>query len=185
MATLGAGSLDDATKRYVFLEEVLGIHERAEEAHVFPAISAKVAGAGDHYERTHREIDQIRASLRAALVASNSEDANALLSDLRDRMNAHLDEEESQLLPLCDEHLSIPEQGAIVGKIAGEMPAEHMNAFMTWLLRLLGNDDRAAYLGLMAKAMPPEVFAGVKALAAKVVPPADWQVVSAKVPELA
>jgi iron-sulfur cluster repair protein YtfE (RIC family) len=185
VATLGAGSLEDAAKRFAFLEEVLGIHERAEEAHVFPAISAKVPGTGEHYERTHREIDAIRASLRAALAANNAEDANARLTDLRDRMGTHLDEEETVLLPLVDEHFSIPEQGAIVGRMAGETPTERMGEVLTWILRLVNNDDRAAYLGVLSKATPPEAFAGVKALAAKVIPPADWQALTAKVPELA
>jgi hemerythrin-like domain-containing protein len=183
VATLGAGNLEGAGKRFAFLEEVLGIHERAEETHLFPAISAKVAGTGEHYERTHREIDQVRTGLRAALAANNAEDANARLTDLRDRMDAHLDEEETVLLPLFDEHFSIPEQGAIVGKMAEEMPAERMGEVLTWILRLVSNDDRAAYLGVLSKAMPPQVFAGVRKLASEVIPPADWQVVSAQVPE--
>lgn len=122
ISSLGAGDTKPLAERFAFLEKFLGFHEGAEEEILFPAIDAKAPGVSQAYEQAHREMDARRGELRQALATSNAERAYDLASEMATKMNAHLDQEEQELIPLCDQHIPFPEQAALGGRMSANIP---------------------------------------------------------------
>ena len=54
----------------------------------------------------------------------------------------HLDKEESHLCRVLEERVPMPEQGAIVAKMAQKFHADRMPKVVAWMFPLLGDDDR-------------------------------------------
>ena len=184
IASLGAGDMQSVAKRFAFLEEVLGGHEKAEEEAMFPAIDAKVPGASGVYEQAHRDMDALRGQLRTALANSNSERAYELVSEMVTKMDSHLDQEEQELIPLFDQHLSAEEQRALGENMQARQPREQMAVAMPWIFKNQGQEEREGFLRMMQGAMPPPAFQGIKATAQAAVPPKEWEELAVRMPEL-
>jgi len=146
-----------------FYENVLKfleVHHEGEEELLFPLLRARCPEeratiervAGQHTD-TH---DLVTASSRAladwsAGGAASQEESAAALSRLGERLTVHLDDEERELLPLCAEHVSPPEWGAL--------PAHGMAGFQgdkIWLiLGLIRERMTPAQRDAMLAHMPP------------------------------
>ncbi|MEX2599794.1 MAG: hemerythrin domain-containing protein [Dehalococcoidia bacterium] len=178
------GDIPAVAKRFAFLETFLTIHESTEEEFLFPAIDAKAPGASKVYEAAHREMDGLRAQLRSALEASNAEQAYLVVTEIMDKMTKHLDQEEQELLALCDQHIPVEEQGAIGGKMSAHTPQDQAPAVFNWIFKNQGQDEREGFLRMLGRVMPPPAFQGVKGIAQGAVSPSDWEDLTKRVPEL-
>ncbi len=180
-----SGSLGPIADRFTFLRRALRIHESGEEEILFPAIDERAPGASDPYTATHTSNRALMDRLDAALAGGDAPGASTLMTELESVMSAHLDQEEGELIPLCEQHFSMAEQGALAGRMGAHGPPEEMPAMTKWMLDLLSPEDRAGFVRMVQGAMPAEAFAGFgmgikAALAAD-----DWTDLVARVPEFA
>ncbi len=184
-ATLGDGDADLMASNFAFLHESLALHEAAEEAVLFPAVNAIEAGKADVYIQAHRQIDPLRDGLLEALQAKNADKAFDLIMELKPLMDAHLTQEESELLTWADENISFPDQGRLAGEMAGKIPPEKMGPMVPWMARLLSPADREGVMRMWAVALPEPAFAGIKKLVQGALRPEEWSDLTGRMPELA
>jgi hemerythrin superfamily protein len=184
-ATLGDGDVDLMERNFAYLHESLALHEMAEEAVLFPAVNAIDAGRADVYIQTHRQIDVLRDGLLEALRAKNADKSFDLIMELKPLMDAHLTQEESELLAWADEKISFPDQGRLAGEMAGKIPPEKMGAMVPWMVRLLSTDDREGVMRMWAVALPAPAFAGIKKLVEGALKPNEWSDLVGRMPGLA
>ena len=180
----GTGSLGQIADRFAFLRRMLRIHESGEEEILFPAIDALVPGASDPYTATHTSNRAIMDRLDVAFADGDAAVASRLMSELESIMSAHLDQEEGELVPLCEQHLAMADQGALVGRMSAHGPAEDQAPMTGWMVRLLSPEDRAGFVSMVMGVMPPEAFAGMKMGLKAALPGEDWSDLAARVPEL-
>jgi len=93
---------------------------------------------------------------------------------------AHQDYEERVLMPMLAHSLTIPEILALNGAIIGTIPPEELAYALALMLPAMNVEDRTEILGGMRAEAPPEVFAGVWALAGSVLSPADVAALGAR-----
>jgi hemerythrin-like domain-containing protein len=127
----------------------LEIHHQGEEQLVFgllreraPETSAVVDDMDGQHEAITSSIEQSRHALDSWAHfgdAASTETASALKA-LGDRLGEHLDEEETEILPLAAKHLSPDEWGALPGHAIG-----HFAGDKVWLI-----------LGLVRENMTPD-----------------------------
>lgn len=184
-ATLGDGDPELMESNFAFLHESLALHEMAEEQVLFPAINAIEAGRADVYIQTHRQIDVLRDGLLEALQAKNADKWFDLIMELKPLMDAHLTQEESELLTWADDKISFPDQGRLAGEMAGKIPPEKMAGMVPWMARLLSADDREGVMRMWAVALPEPAFAGIKKLVEGALRPEQWSDLAGRMPELA
>jgi hemerythrin-like domain-containing protein len=100
----------------------LAVHHEGEDELLYPLLKERAPEQRELIERVnaqHHDVEDLVAKSRAALNAWNSTDAAAqehaaaTLAQLGDRLTEHLDDEEVEMLPLCAEHISLPEWGAL------------------------------------------------------------------------
>ncbi len=185
IASLGVGDIGQVAKRFGFWEGFLRIHEHAEEVHLFPAVDAKVPGTSRAYEQAHRQMDALRDQLRAALASSNTERSYEAVSEMVEKINAHLTMEENELVPFCDEHIPFDEQASISGKMSAEVPRDQMPAILGWMFKLQDQSEREGYLRVLGSVMPPQAFQGVRGIAKDAISAKDWIDLTQRMPELA
>ena len=184
LSSTGSGNLGSIADRFAFLRRMLRVHEAGEEEILFPAIDEHVPGASDPYAATHESNRALMDRLDAAFAGADGTEASTLMSELESIMSAHLDQEESELVPLCERYLSMTEQGALVGRMSAHAPPEDQSAMTGWMIRLLSPEDRAGFVGMLMGAMPPEPFAGLKMGIKAALPEEDWSDLTARIPEL-
>ena len=184
-ATLGDGDAEVLAKRFATVHEVLALHEQAEEAVLFPAVNAIQPGIADQYEKTHREIDPLRNDLLAALKAGNGDRAFDLIMELKPKMDAHLSQEEQELMPWCEQRMQPEQQGQLVGAMGQKMPQDKMPEIVPWMVRALPVDDRVGVLQMWHKVLPPPVFTAVKGMAKSGLNDQQWNELVGKMPALA
>ena len=139
----------------------LKVHHDGEEELVFPRLRERCPSQGelmDRLEAEHKEAIALLDSAETALAAwpgagdAASQAAVAeSLEALRVVLEAHLDEEEAEAVPLCAENLSIEEWGALSGH--GMM---HFQGDKIWLiLGLIRERMTEAQRAAMLEHMPP------------------------------
>lgn len=110
--------------------DFLAIHHAGEDELMFPLLEQRCAeqlSMVQHIAGQHHDVHELVGTCRAALASwqpGNRAEAAAAGDALRrlgERLVEHLDEEERNILPLCAEHLTLPEWGA--------MPAHGMMHF--------------------------------------------------------
>ena len=184
LASLAAGGLNPVAGRFTLLRRMLRIHESGEEEILFPAIDERSPGASDPYRATHDSNRDLMDGLDAALAGDDAPLASDLMSELEDTMSKHLDQEESELIPLCEQHFSVAEQGALSGQMSAHVPPEEMPAATKWMLGLLSREDRAGFVRMVKDAMPAEAFAGFSMGIKAALAADDWSDLVGRVPEL-
>ena len=75
-------------------------------------------------------------------------------------LDIHLAKEDTHLYRIVRERISLPEQGKLVGVMAGSVPQERFPEVVAWMFPLIGDDDRENMLRIWNMVMPPEAFAG-------------------------
>ena len=182
-AARGNGNLDLVLKRYTFFNEVLVWHASGEEEFVFPALEKVAPLVAEAYERDHRGLDALYDSLHKAVNASDVLAVARATSSFNFFLTFHLNKEEAHLYRIFNERVSMPDQGAIIGKMASKIPQERFPEVVAWLYPLIGNDDRENMTRIWQQALPKPVFATVTRLIQAAIED-DWIELTRRIPEL-
>ena len=158
VAAGGSGNLDLVTKRYVFFNEVLAWHAHGEEEAVFPALENVAPLVAEAYERDHRGLDSLSKSLHRSVNASDLLATARATAAFNFHLRIHLDKEEAHLYRIFNDRISLPDQGAIVGKMAQEIPQERFPELVAWLYPLLVPHEREEMNRIWEVQLPEDVF---------------------------
>jgi hemerythrin superfamily protein len=181
-ARRGSGS-DLVAKRYVFFNDVLVWHAEGEEEFVFPALESVAPLVAEPYERDHRGLDSLFESLQKAVNSSDILMIARTTAAFNFHLRIHLDKEEAHLYRIFDQRVSLPDQGAIAGKMAQKIPRDRFAEFINWLYPLLGANDQENMVRIMRQALPAPVFEGATQLIKAAIGD-DWTELIRRVPEL-
>jgi len=165
---------------------VLSQHASDEEATIFPG----VAKAGnqliatlieEHHDLARREVSLARSG-HALLAIENPEGRvgagirlNQSANELFAAYIAHMNREETDLVPWMSEHFSDAEIVAMRSAIMGRMPPDRMFAILGWMLPSLNVRELSRLLGEVKSAVPPQAFRAITDICEARVDPARWQ----------
>ncbi len=183
IAARGRGSLDLVVKRYTFFNEVLVWHASGEEDSVFPALENVAPLVAEAYERDHRGLDSLFESLNKAVNASDTLAIARATAAFDFHLGIHLNKEDAHLYRIFNERVSMPNQGAIVGKMSQRIPQERFPEVVAWLYPLIGPDDREDMTRIWQQALPEPAFASVTKLIQAAIGN-DWTELTRRIPEL-
>ncbi|MCU0311024.1 MAG: hemerythrin domain-containing protein [Acidimicrobiales bacterium] len=193
-----AGSLDPADRpgwvalggRMNALLDLLVDHAEHEDTHIHPVLTDVRPDLAAQMAEDHEAIEARFDALRdlALLVASVPVPEVRLVADrlylqfaeLTGVYLLHQDAEEWVVMPALEQAIGVPATVAINEAIVGSIPPEKMAASLAVMLPAMNVDDRAELLGGMQAGAPPEVFAGVWALAGQVLAPGDLEALGAR-----
>ncbi len=182
-AARGGDGSGQVIKRYVFLNEVLVWHATGEEDAVFPALESVAPLVAEAYERDHRGLDSLFESLHKVIDSSDALATARVTAALNFHLDNHLGKEEAHLYRIFNERVSLPSQGAIVGKMARKVPQERFPELVGWIYPLIGLDDRENMTRIWQQALPEPAFAGaIKLIQAAI--GNDWDELTRRIPEL-
>jgi hypothetical protein len=138
----------------------LEAHHDGEEKLVFPLLRERCTGQGalfDQMERQHEEALALLGEAKSSLAAWPGGDAAAQkaaaqrLDALRTHLVAHLDEEETNVLPLAADNLSMEEWGALPGHGMANFHGDKIWLILGLIRERMNAEQRAA----MLEHMPP------------------------------
>ena len=181
LAAHGRGNLELVLKRYTFFNEVLVLHASGEEENVFPALENVAPLVAEAYERDHRGLDSLFDALNKAVSASDPLPIARATAAFNFFLHHHLDSEEAHLYRIFNERISMPDQGAIMGKMAP--PQKRFPDVVMWLYPLIGLDDRENMTRIFQKTLPPPTFTGATQLI-KTAIGEEWAELTSRIPEL-
>ena len=161
-AATGSDELAAISDDVAFFEELVLLHTRGEELGMFPVLAELAPHIDETYLVDHEHERASFAALREAIAAGDVPAARRAAVVLRQHAHSHIEKENTLILPFVDEHLAVPEQGAMVGKILSTIPPEKMSSVVPWIINRISADDAQAYVTVLEGAMPPEVFAAAK-----------------------
>ncbi len=179
----GHGDLGLVVKRYVFFNEILVWHARGEEEAVFPALENVAPLVAEAYERDHRGLDSLFELLHKAVNASGLLATARATAAFNFHLRIHLNKEEAHLYRIFNDRVSLPNQGAIVGKMAQQVPQERFPEVVGWIYPLLGPEDRENMTRIWRQALPAPAFAAATKLI-KAAIGNDWAELTRRIPEL-
>jgi len=182
-AARNGGDMTRVLDRLHVTGEILDYHAKGEEEAVFPALDKVAPLVAKAYFLDHRELDIMVAGLEAMRTAPDSLTAARATAVLNPFLRIHLNKEDAHLYPILRERTTESEQASIVGTMARKIPPDRNPTVVRWLFPLLGHDDRAVVTRGWMTLMPPQVFAGLKALIRETVG-GDWAELTRRVPEL-
>ena len=149
------------TNYYENILSFLEAHHDGEEALVFPLLRERCPAQGellDRLEAEHKDALALLARAQTALAAwpgsgdTGSQVAVAeALESLREPLCAHLDEEESECLPLCAENLRPEEWGGLAGHGMAHFGGDKIWLILGLIRERMNDGQRAA----MLEHMPP------------------------------
>jgi hypothetical protein len=155
-----AGRVELIANVYDNVLDFLHVHHEGEEQLVFPLLRERCPAELDMLDQmAAQHVDVVGLVQRScgALSAWAGGDAAAqeecaiALGELGQRLEHHLGEEERQVLPLCSEHLSLQEWGALPGHALGSFTGDKV-----WLILGLIRDNMSqAQRDEMLAHMPP------------------------------
>ncbi len=171
---------------------ILAHHAVDEESVIFPA-AAKVGNQlvteliADHHDLTRRELEVARTghALLELPSAEGRRDAGRRLNLLANQLFAayitHMNREETELVPLMQEHFTDPEMGAMQGKIIGQMPPDRVFAILGWMMPSLNLTELSDLITALKHGAPPSLLQSVSELGAARVDSARWAAVKLQV----
>jgi hypothetical protein len=170
--------------RFRFFNEILDWHARGEEAAVFPAVEHVAPLVAEAYIMDHRGLDVAFGELNASYSAHDSLRTARATAAFRFHLDMHLDKEDAHLYRIFRERISPPDQGKAVGIMAGMIPQERFSEVVTWLVPLIGADDRENMTRIWQKMLPPPAFDGVKSLVKNSIGNNEWAELKRRIPTL-
>jgi hypothetical protein len=182
-AARGQAGLDLVIGRYLFFNEILVWHAVGEEEFVFPALEKVAPLVAEAYERDHRGLDILFNALQKAVNASDPVSIARATAAFNFHLSFHLGKEEVHLYRIFNERVSLPDQGAIIGKMSQKVPLERFPEVVRWLYPLIGPADRENMTRIWRQALPPPAFAGAVQLI-KAVIGNDWAELVRRIPDL-
>jgi hypothetical protein len=163
VAGVAAGDTERLALVANYYENVLSFleaHHDGEEALVFPLLRERCPGEGallDRMADEHEQAVKLMKNAASALAAWPGSDGAAqsdvadALKALRVQLEAHLDEEEAEALPLCAENLSVEEWGALPGHGMAAFRGDKIWLILGLIRQRMNDTQRAA----MLEHMPP------------------------------
>jgi hypothetical protein len=196
--TAAAGTLDPAVRcaRETLAEDVdrlfdlLVSHAAHEDEFVQPHIERHAPYfaeliAADH-ERLEARMVELRGQVGRAASAPAAEQrprvhlAYRELAAFTSAYLAHQDLEERQVMPALAAVMPVEDVIAVDQAIVASIPPDQMAIGLGLMLPAMNIEDRVELLGGMQAGAPPEVFAGVWALAGSLLTPADHAALAAR-----
>jgi len=182
-AARGRSGLDLVLKRHFFFNEVLVWHASGEEEFVFPALESVAPLVAEAYERDHRGLDSLFDLLHRTVTESDLFATARATAAFNFHLSIHLEKEEAHLYRIFNERVLLPNQGAIIGKMAQKIPQQRFPEAVGWLYPLLGHNDRENMTRIWRQALPEPAFAGaIKLIQAAIGD--DWAELTRRIPEL-
>jgi hypothetical protein len=180
-----AGSLGSVLAQTVSLLDLLQAHYGHEDRFVHPALERVQPGSTARIEAEHvqhiealdamRElVDVIRASAGRTRAAALARLYQALGLHMAEDF-AHMHFEDTEFNAVLWRHYGDGELLAIDRALVATIDPQTMAVALRWIVPALNAGERTAFLGGARQGMPPEVFAGVLAMARDVLPAAEWQ----------
>ena len=167
---------------------VLSQHANDEETSIFP----DVAKAGnelittlieEHHDLARRE-KSIARSAHALLAVENPEgraDAGIRLNQSANELFAayiaHMNREETDLVPWMKEHFSDAQMGAMRGAIMGRTPPDRMSTILGWMLPSLNVWELSGLIREIKSTAPPQAFKTITDMCEARIDPARWNTV--------
>jgi len=182
-AARGQTGLDLVVKRYTLFNEILVFHANGEEEFVFPALESVAPLVAEAYERDHRGLDMLFDSLQKAVSVNDVLAIARATSAFDFFLTFHLNKEEAHLYRIYNERISLPDQGAIAGKVSQKVPMERFPEVVKWLYPLIGPQDQENMTRIFQQVLPAPVFTGTTQLI-KVALGDDWVELTRRIPEL-
>jgi hypothetical protein len=182
-AARGRVGLDSVLGRHFFFNEILVWHADGEEEFVFRKLESVAPLIAEAYERDHRGLDSLFASLQKAVAESDPITMARATAAFSFHLGIHLDKEEAHLYRIFNERVSLSDQGAIIGKMAQKVPQNRFPEVISWLYPLMGQNDRENMTRIWRQALPEPAFAGaIKLIQAAI--GNDWAELTRRIPEL-
>jgi Hemerythrin HHE cation binding domain len=164
---------------------VLAQHATDEERVIFPAAAGPEAALiasliADHHDLTRREgaIESAAHELLAVGTPEGRVEAgvrlNQAVNELIVAYLAHMNREETELVPRMREHITDAQQVQMRGAIMGAMPRDRLFAILGWMLPSLNVTELAGVLSSVLPNSPPPVVQAVTELCDAKVDPARW-----------
>lgn len=163
---IGAVAADDTDRvellrnLYANVLAFLTVHHEGEDELIYPLLLDRAPEQRELIARVnaqHHEVEELIATTRAAVQAwtpgdaASQEGAASALRGLGERLAVHLEDEEREMLPLCAEHVSVAEWGALPG-----YSMQHFGGDKIWLiLGLIRERMTQAQRDAMLDKMPP------------------------------
>jgi hypothetical protein len=176
--------------RITALVRLLVSHAEHEDAFIAPLVEQHAPRLADRIAREHEAIEGQMARLE--ILADRARDAArverrahahrlylALASFTADYLQ-HQAVEELEVGPALGAAIGADELAAVHHALVASIPPDEMAAALRVMIPAMNVDDRAELLGGMKAGAPAEVFAGVRALARSVLPPADFGALDAR-----
>ena len=182
-AAKGKEGLAGSIERFRFFNEMLVWHARGEEAAVFPRIDTVAPLVAEAYLLDHHGLDAAFEELNTSYAARDLLKTARATAAFRFHMDMHLNKEDTHLYRIFREKIPLPEQGKVLGIMAGMIPQERFPEVVMWLYPLIGNDDRENVTRTWQMLMPAPVFSGVKVLIRKAIGN-DWAELTHRIPTL-
>jgi hypothetical protein len=170
--------------RFRFFNEILVWHARGEEAAVFPAVEHVAPLVAEAYMLDHRGLDAAFDELNAAYSARDPLRTARATAAFRFHLDMHLDKEDAHLYRIFKERIALQDQGKAVGVMAGMIPKERYPEAVTWLVPLIGADDRENMTRIWQKMLPPPAFESIKGLIKNSINDNDWAELRRRIPTL-
>jgi hypothetical protein len=170
----------------------LNHHAVDEETAIFPAtkkVGERLVGQliEEHHELTRRELEIAKAG--HALLEMPSADArvragvrlNQSANELFAAYIAHMNREETELVPLMQEHFTDEEMIGMRSAIMGALPRERMFFILEWMLPSLNTTELSGFVASLPQGAPPPFVKAVVDLCAAKVDPVRWSEVKTRV----
>jgi Hemerythrin HHE cation binding domain len=159
---------DGDTRRATLIAEAfrdyqlgLHIHHTGEDAFVWPLLLARVdldaemvlrmEPEHEVLARSMEEVDRALPAWEAAPCAATAGPVLAALSTHRDVLHEHLADEETNILPLIEEHLTVAEWAKLGGHFAKTAPANKRLFFLGALLEEADPEESALILAVVPR----------------------------------
>lgn len=151
---------------------VLSQHARDEETSIFPDVARRgnqLVGAmiEEHHDLTRREAS-LAQSAHALLAMESPErrvDAGVRLNQSANELFAayiaHMNREETELVPWMSEHFSDAEMVAMRSTIMSRMPPDRTFAILGWMLPSLNVRELSGVIRELKAAVPPPAFKAI------------------------
>jgi hypothetical protein len=182
-AARGEAGLDLVVKRYTFFNEVLVWHASGEEEFVFTTLEGVAPLVAEAYQRDHRGLDTLFDSLDKTVNASDVLAITRATSAFEFFLNFHLAKEMAHLYRIFEERVPLPDQWAVIGKLAQKIPAARFPEVVNWLFPLVGPEDQENMTRILQRNLPAPAFAGATQLI-KAATGDDWTELTRRIPDL-
>lgn len=167
-------------------------HATEEETVVFPPTAKFASGLvasliEEHHDFTRRELAIAKSAheLLALPSAQGRVDAGIRLNQMTNELFAayiaHLNREETELVPLMRQHFTDAEQAAMRGAIIAKLPPDRLFALLGWILPSVNVSELSDFMASLKKGAPPPLLKAVSDLCEARVEAARWAAVKLRV----